>query len=378
MKVLLASTGADISSGAARCLIELAAKLIENNIEVLVTIPKHGNIEKELLEKKIPYKYVHEYHSWYTSEKHKKNPFFIKKILNYKCFLAFRKIIREERIDIVHENALTAYVAAWAAESLNVPVIWHIREFMEEDLKIRFYDRKKAIQIINKSTHIIAISKAIYEKWSNIFAAPMSVIYDGLPIENYYVEREWKIKKNEYTKIIIYGRIVEPKGQLFFVKAMKEVFSNCDRKIKCYLAGQVEDQVYFDKINDFIKDNKLNGCIEYLGQLDDMKKVLSNMDIVAICSQKEGFGRVTVEAMLAGCAVIGSDSGATCELINDDVNGILYSQANVADFAVKMKSLINNPEYVQKIARNAQLYALENFSLNKNAENIIDIYKKYK
>lgn len=94
MRILLASTGYDISSGATRCLIELAVQLKRRGLQVLVVIPKHGNIENYLKEESIPYFYVHEYHSWYTSEKHIKNKFFIKRLLNIKSLVQMIMLIK--------------------------------------------------------------------------------------------------------------------------------------------------------------------------------------------------------------------------------------------------------------------------------------------
>lgn len=376
MRVLLAATGADISSGAARCLIELAECLKKHDISVIVSIPKRGNIEDELKIRHISYKYIHEYHSWYTSEKHKKNNFLLKNFLNYKCFFEFRKLIKEEKIDIVHENALTGYVAAWAAVSLNVPVIWHIREFMEEDLNIKFYNKKKSLKLINKASHIISISKAIYNKWNYFFSSEMSVVYDGLPIEQYYKKRDWTSITNQIN-VIIYGRVVEPKGQFFFFKAMNEILKKKKYNIMCYWAGFIEDEIYYEEINDFIDKNKINDRVIYLGQVSDMSKVLDNMDIVAVCSKKEGFGRVTVESMLSGCAVIGANSGATSELVVDNETGRLYDNGNINDFIQKIETMLSNSEYRQHLAKKGQEWAQENFSLEKNTDNIIEIYNRY-
>ena len=52
------------------------------------------------------------------------------------------------------------------------------------------------------------------------------------------------------------------------------------------------------------------------------------MDIALVASCSEAFGRVTVEAMLAGMLVIGADVAGTSELICDGVNGILYEDDN--------------------------------------------------
>lgn len=374
MKILLASTSSDISSGAVRCLLELSMSLIKRNINVLVTIPRHGNIEDELKKRKIPYRYVHEYHSWYTSEKHKGNNFFLKRILNYKAFIQMRYLLVKEEIDIVHENALTAYVAAWAAESLNIPVVWHIREFMEEDLKISFYNQKYSINKIDKSSQIVSISRSVADKWNKVFSTPMTVIYDGIPISDYFVEN--KNKDQNIVNIIIYGRIATPKGQLFFFQGMYKVLKKLHKssKINIYWAGSIEDNEYYDLIISFINKSDLNNNVEYLGEISNVKEVLKNMDVVAVCSKQEGFGRVTVESMLAECVVLGADTGATREIIRDGENGFLYKQGDIDDFVDKMTYIIENIRSIRLLGKRAKCEAVSKYSIDKNVEKIIEVY----
>lgn len=375
MKILLASTGSDISSGAVRCLIELAENLSIRGIEVLVIIPKPGNIEPALMARNIRYKYVHEYHSWYTSEKHKKNHFLLKRILNVKTFFQIRKLIKSEHIDIVHENALTAYVAAKAAQSSGIPVVWHIREFMEEDLGISFYNKKYSEQIINKSDILIAISQSVADRWKSSFSVPIEVVYDGVPVENYFVERNG-FENNREIKIIIYGRIVEPKGQLFFFHGMQRVLESIHDPVKIYWAGFIEDEDYYHQICDFIKSSGMKERVEYLSQVSDMKEVLKDMDIVAVCSHQEGFGRVTVESMLAGCIVVGADTGATKEIISNGHNGYLYREADLSNFVDTMTKTIRNIDEARKMIPYAQETARDRFSIETNINSIIRVYNR--
>ena len=55
---------------------------------------------------------------------------------------------------------------------------------------------------------------------------------------------------------------------------------------------------------------------------------MSIADVILVCSQWEAFGRITVEAMLTGKAVIASANGGTTELIKDGENGLLYTYGN--------------------------------------------------
>lgn len=375
MKVLLASTTSKYSNGASKCLIELAKGMNENGIEVIVTLPRKGELEEVLTKNHIPYVLVREFHhSWCVGDS--ENISFLKKIVAFllnKCAITkVKKIIQKNNIDIVHMNALTAYTAAVAGQESNKFVVYHIREFMEDDLNAHFVYPKWAYKIINKSNIAIAISKPIEEKWRLELDLPITVINDGLPIKNYYVEN---IKDIDTINVIIYGRITKGKGQLFFVKAINRILPNLKRNCHFYFAGTVEDEQYFNEINKEIVQNNLSEYVTYLGEVSNIKNMLKNMHISCVCSEREGFGRVTVESMLGKCLVIGSNTGATTEIISNGKNGILYEENNIIDFSNKLESAINTYEKFSTLIENAQIYAAEMYSIEKDINNVIEVYQ---
>lgn len=68
MKVLLASTNSEMFSGASKCLIELAKKLVDHKIGVVVILSRSGMLEHELKKANIKYYIVKEYQSWYIDQ----------------------------------------------------------------------------------------------------------------------------------------------------------------------------------------------------------------------------------------------------------------------------------------------------------------------
>ena len=95
-----------------------------------------------------------------------------------------------------------------------------------------------------------------------------------------------------------------------------------------------------------------------------------------MASKAEGFGRVTVEYMYAGLAVIASDTGANPEIIDDGVNGLLYHYNDAQSMASKLVLLINNARYRETIAERGKVTVTNRFTPQINAKNIFDIYKK--
>lgn len=375
MKILLSSTSSKYSNGASRCLVELAEGLSKNGYEVVVTLPRAGEMIDVLKKNNIRYYIVRETHyAWYINGEESKSwiKMFLSKLFNNIAVVKACNIIKKENIDIVHINAVTAYAVAIAGYKCRLPVIWHIREFLEDDLNMKFVSNKFAYRIINKGRKAVAISNSIYNKYKEELKIPIEVINDGLPIENYYVNR----KKNgsDVINVVLYGRITPGKGQLFYVKGIKKALPLIGRKCHFYYAGTVENQKYFSNVEKEIRDSGLSDKISYLGEIKDVKAMLSSMHISCVCSKREGFGRVTVESMLGNCLVVGANTGATAEIITDKINGILYKENDVDDFSNRLAFAINNYENYEEVMGKAQKEAIEKYSLNADIQKVMHMY----
>src|SRR5690606_28010068 len=72
--------------------------------------------------------------------------------------------------------------------------------------------------------------------------------------------------------------------------------------------------------------------VRFAGYQDDPFPLMKAADAVLVCSTAEAFGRVTVEAFLAGRPVIGAASGGTAELIEQG-GGLTYTPGDVDGLA---------------------------------------------
>ncbi|UNL46186.1 glycosyltransferase [Lactobacillus amylovorus] len=371
-KIVLAATSGKMFSGASKALLELAQNFKKRNIQVIVLLPEEGDLKIKLDQLNISSFVFREYNSWYTWEKNNKINIFkyvIKRVLNYLTILKIEKFLKKEKPDIVHVNALTAYTVGAAAINSHIPVVWHIREFMEEDLGVKFTNKKFSLKLLNQATAYIAISKSVKKKWQPFFSKDINVVYDGLPLENYLVKKK-NIKKTNIN-VILYGRIVPGKGQLFFLQGMNYLLKKYPQ-VHVSLAGFIEDKNYFSKCEQFIRKNNLSSKIDYVGEVSNIKELLENQNIVCVCSVKEGFGRVIIESMLAKCIVVSADSGAASELIEDGKNGYLYKANSKEEFEKKVEKAILEKDNLDldDIQKDA-----EKFSTNNNANKILRIYK---
>ena len=99
-------------------------------------------------------------------------------------------------------------------------------------------------------------------------------------------------------------------------------------------------------------------------------------DVTLVCSRWEAFGRVIVEAMLAGKPVIATaNSGGTAELIEEGKTGLLYERGNHIELADKIQYLYKNPEVRSKLGQAGYASAVGRFTLERYAQEMLDLFE---
>lgn len=380
MNVLYIATYEGLS-GASFSLLGMLDEIVKYDINPYVVMLKEGKLCNKLDEHGISYEIVRGY-PWVISEAKiniKQFAFWlIKKRYNKRADNQIIKIIKEKDIDIVHINALTASVGFNAAKQCSIPCIWHIREFVEEDLGKRFWNKNKAMRMLGEVAKVIAISKSVKDKYSHLSPhADIEVVYNGVPDEYYISERKYNIFSDSNVKIVMAGRIDPGKGHEEVIKALAElILENKNRyKVHLLIVGESQDKSYEDALKKKVSDLGLERYISFWGFRDDISEIYKASDIAIIASKSEAFGRVTVEAMMAGTLVIGADTAATKELIQDKY-GFLYRQGDSHSLKIVLEYVLNHQDNAITVASRARTYALTEFTTLKNAENIYHIYTK--
>jgi len=85
-------------------------------------------------------------------------------------------------------------------------------------------------------------------------------------------------------------------------------------------------------------------------------------DIVVLSSEGEGFGLVLVEAGLTGRPVIGARSGGIVDIIEDEVNGLLYPPGDVDALAGCLWKLFSDPALRDRLGAAGHARAMERFA----------------
>lgn len=369
--------------GANKALLEVIINMKSKyGIIPIVIMPDIGEFNKKLDYLNIE-NYTFKYYVWVDNKNDNKIKSLLKKIryivYNSIAITKISKFLKDKNIDLIHTNSSVIDIGAKISKKLNIKHIWHLREFGKEDYNLIYYKKfSKAVSFIeSNSDKIICISRVLKDKYIDEInnKSKWNLIYDGIQTEDYLNDISDKDYNNGFN-IIFTGLIMKSKNQMELLKAVEILVNKRNKKdIKVYYLGDGE-QYYIDKMKQFCYENKLESNIFFEGRVENVREYISKSHVGVICSAKEAFGRVTVEYMMGGLAVIASNTGANVEIIENNINGLLYEIGNVDKLSDELEYLYNNREKLKQLAIKGQKDALCRFTSDVNCENIYKTYKE--
>ena len=363
------------SSGAFLCMFEMCKLLRDDyGYEPIVVLRTDGTGTDLLDRSNIKYIFRKSYNWVIDNRQHSLKERF--KFLVLRCLNLFQAIrlsffIKKEGIQLVHLNTSWIYYGLIAAKLARVPCVWHIREKLEEGQGKKTWVNHRE-RVFNKADAIIAVSNYIYNCYAkSINSGKMLMIYDGIDSGIFYQEKSAHPNK-DITEFLCVGGLLPYKNQKTVIEATEILRNRGVKNFRVSFVGSGNVSEY----EEFARKHNAENNVSFLGPCANVEKLYKNTDVLISASDAEAFGRTVVEAMMSECAVIGSNTGATTELLCNGKYGWLFRVKDAEDLADKMQFAINHPEERRRIALTGQKYALNNYTLKRNAENINKVYRE--
>ena len=291
------------------------------------------------------------------------------------------KIFKEHRIQIVHTHLWTSdFWGRIAAKFAGVPVIVstaHNVDFWKPKIFL-FIDRF----LTRFSDRIIAVSEEVknfYIKTAKLPEEKIVTVYNGIELAKFdatAVNRLEKIKEfnfNTSDKIIgIIGRLVEQKGQAYFLEMMLILKQNYPN-IKSLVIG---DGPLKENLIRKTKELHLEENVIFTGLRNDVADLLKAIDILVSSSTYEGLPMILLEAMAAAKPIVATRVGGNPEIIDEGKTGFLVPAKDPQALANRVSALLNNSEYAQRIGKSAQEKVHNLYSIEKMLQDTENIYDK--
>ena len=223
-------------------------------------------------------------------------------IRNAYSLYKLKRIFKNKHIDLIHTNVSIIGIGYSLAKYLEVPHIYHIREYADLDFHYHYFPTKKSFyrRLQTKNSYNICITKAIQAYHGLTSSGSSRVIYDGISLQ------EAKPDKDGRHDYFLYaGRIEISKGAHDLIKAYFQYTKRTNTNIvPLKLAGGVADSVYETKLKRLIEKYHIQEHVQFLGERKDIGNLMRNAKAIILPSLHEGFGLCMPEAMCNHCVVI--------------------------------------------------------------------------
>jgi glycosyltransferase involved in cell wall biosynthesis len=325
-------------------------------------------------------------------------------VVNSTAAQSMRRLIDDYEPDIVHlqniHHQLTPAIAE-AAKSRGIPVVWTMHDYIlacPNDNLLR--DGKICMECVTGANYpmvlhrckkgsfgasiLAALERTIYspkllQKAVFKFICPSKFMAGILQqtgiarnkiaaLPNFLISDNFTSTGNDYFLYI--GRLTIEKG----VDTLIDAFGITNQS-KLIIAGEgpLGDQLKSKVIKADYKN------ISFVGHQspENIQKLLAGClasIIPSICY--ENFPYAVMESMAAGKPVIASRIGGIPEMIDHQINGLLFEPGNSDQLAQMIENIGNNKSMAIKYGQAGKAKVIIEYSGQKHYENLIDIYRQ--
>jgi glycosyltransferase involved in cell wall biosynthesis len=366
-------------SGAELALLELVQGLRKLNIHCLVFVPKKGPLLAELDRLNVEWRVV-SYPWWWKLRRKSLSRRLLRTLRGLAAAARIAIMLRRWRCDLVVTNTVAVSAGAIGAWLARKPHVWHLHESPYRDARITFdLGIRSATRLIDRlSALVVVVSQAVADEYSGyIKPDKLRIVYqsitsgEGLSQDETDGIHSSRPDTNVF-KCAMVGSLQPWKGQEEAIKALSEVVRRgVDGHLLLVGTGEAS---YLEMLRQQVKDQGLEQRVTFTGYVSDPARHIQAADVILMCSRWEAFTRVTIEAMLAGKAVIASASGGTIEQIQDGKTGLLYERGNHLELADKIQYLYENSEARLELGQAAHAWAVGRFTQERYAAEMLEFF----
>lgn len=197
------------------------------------------------------------------------------------------------------------------------------------------------------------------------------VNHNGVDKNSFSSATHWLLGKGNAVNILVVGVLREIKGQAIAIHALAKLQGLGGRSYHLHFCGEGPD---LDKLKTIVSRHKLENCVTFHGEVNDISKCYEMCNIVVIPSMFESFGYVAVEAALMRRPVIASNCGGLAEIVVNGETGHLFTVGNIDSLTEKIIQVLQDVGDTNKLVLAGAKRAEEYFDSNKMLENIFSVY----
>lgn len=279
------------------------------------------------------------------------------------------RLARQQRsqLALVHALGAPSLGGLVVARAAGCPLVWSVHEVFGSATEARAFG-----SLLARADARVACSQYVARQFGPA-TGDFTVIYSGADVE----ETAPSPHARPGTRLICVGRLNRWKGQDVLLRAFSALPESLRRSTTLQVVGSAfeGDAAVADELEALRRALGLEDSVQMLGERADARELMAQADVVVVPSQKpEPFGKVVIEGMALGRAVIATTPGGPAEVITDGVDGLLVHVGDTAGLTRAIERLCTRPDEAQRLGREARRTA-SRFTGTAAGEQYRDVYR---
>ena len=197
-------------------------------------------------------------------------------------------------------------------------------------------------------------------------------------IENPVAERYFGVRWDfEQGRIFACGKVAPHKNTLGMIEAFNLILRDFPFA-QLRIAGTVTNKAYLTKCKNYVKKNRLDDKVHFLGSLsiNQVQFELSKANCLLMPSFQENAPLSIEEAMAVGVPVVGANVGGIPYMVEDGKTGFLVNQFGNASIAEGICKILGDSELAHTMSVRAKQIASERFRASGVAQKTLTVYRE--
>jgi N-acetyl-alpha-D-glucosaminyl L-malate synthase BshA len=290
-------------------------------------------------------------------------------------------VVKANKIDVLHVHyAIPHAYAAYMAKKMlldsgiQIPIVTTLHGTDITLVGSHPFYRPAVTFSINHSDRVTAVSESLkqdtlrlFDIKKNINVIPNFIDTEKIKLKGKPCERSLLAEKEE--KILTHISNFRPLKRIMDVIS---IFEGVQPKIKSKLM-MVGEGPEKKRAIQYVNEKGLEEQVLFLGNSNEIDKILCYSDLFLLPSEKESFGLSALEAMAHGVPVISSDAGGIPEVNKHGKTGYLSKIGDTESMTLNALSLLQNESLHKLFKRQAEKQA-EKFNLESVVNQYESIY----
>ena len=274
-------------------------------------------------------------------------------------------LVQARRIDVMHAHLSNAHVLASLVSGLTgVPVLVTIHGRTLPLIDIEAYRfRHSRFSVVCQNALLHALSLGISE-------ADVELIPNGVDTARFAAEPgdAWLQRKLQLAPDVplvgFVGRLSPEKAPARFLQMAAQLHaSHPELHFAMVGTGPLRAALAARAARMHLQEH-----VHFTGVLDEMQRVYSSLQLLAMTSESEGRPLALMEAMAAGLPVVAPDVGGVAEIIVNGQSGILVPPHDTDALVYAVLDLLDDPGRAAGLGRAARKRACKHFAQSTSFE----------